>query len=193
MAAKIGIIGKGNVGGALQRGLARAGHDVRAVGKDPEAVRQTAEWAEVVFLAVPFGAVDETLRELGEAVNGKVLVDTTNALTPDMQLALGYTTSGAEELQKKAARATVVKAFNTVFSKHMDTGQVKGEKLSLFVASDDASAKERVLGLGRDIGFDAIDAGPLRNARWLESLAYLNIQLGYVQKLGRDIGFRLVR
>jgi len=86
-----------------------------------------------------------------------------------------------------------VKAFNTVFAQHMDSGKVKGQQLSLLVAGDDASAKERVLTLGRDLGFDAIDAGPLRNARWLESLGYLNILLGYVQKLGSEIGFRLVR
>lgn len=193
MAVKVGIIGKGSVGSALQRGLARAGHEVRAVGKEPGTVRQTAAWAEVVFLAVPFGALDDALRDMGDAVHGKVLVDVTNALTPDMQLALGCTTSGAEELQKKAARAKVVKAFNTVFAQHMDKGQVKGEKLSLFVAGDDTAAKAHVLGFGREIGFDAIDAGPLRNARWLETLGYLNIQLGYVQKLGLEIGFRLVR
>ena len=193
MATKIAIIGKGNVGSALQRGLARAGHDVRVVGKDPGAAHQAAAWAEVVFLAVPFGALDATLRELGDAVRGKVLVDATNALTADMQLALGFSTSGAEELQKKTAQAKVVKAFNTVFAQHMDSGRVKGEQLSLLVAGDDASAKERVLALGRDLGFDAIDAGPLRNARQLESLGYLNILLGFVQKLGADIGFRLVR
>jgi 8-hydroxy-5-deazaflavin:NADPH oxidoreductase len=193
MAAKLGIIGKGNVGSALQRGLARAGHEVRTAGKQPGAVREAAAWAEVVFLAVPFGALDDTLRELGDAVNGKVLVDVTNALTGDMQLALGCTTSGAEELQKKAGKAKVVKAFNTVFAQHMDKGQVKGERLSAFVAGDDAAAKERILGFAREIGFDAIDAGPLRNARWLETLGYFNIQLGYVQKLGGDIGFRLVR
>ncbi|MGC3997461.1 MAG: NAD(P)-binding domain-containing protein [Anaeromyxobacter sp.] len=193
MATKIGIIGKGNVGSALQRGLTRAGHEVRAVGKEPGAARKAAAWADVVFLAVPYGGLDETLASLGEAVDGKVLVDATNALTADMQLAVGFTTSGAEELQKKAGRARVVKAFNTVFAKHMETGKVKGEALALLVAADDAAAKDRVLGLGREIGFDAIDAGPLRNARWLESLGYLNIQLGYVQKLGPDIGFRLVR
>jgi predicted dinucleotide-binding enzyme len=193
MATKIGIIGKGNVGSALQRGLARAGHEVRAVGKEPGAARQTAAWAEVIFIAVPFGALDDTLREIGEAAQGKVLVDTTNALTPDMQLALGFTTSGAEELQKKAPRSKVVKAFNTVFAQHMDKGQVKGERLSLLIAGDDATARERVLGFGRELGFDPIDAGPLQNARWLETLGYLNILLGYVQKLGPDIGFRVVR
>ena len=193
MPAKIGIIGKGNVGSALQRALARSGHEVRTAGKDPGAVRQVAAWADLVVLAVPFGALDEALREAGEALNGKVLVDVTNALTADMQLALGFTTSGAEELQKKAPRSKVVKAFNTVFAQHMDNGLAKGEQLALLVAGDDASAKERVIGLGKDIGFDSIDAGPLRNARWLESLGYLNILLGYVQKLGPDIGFRLVR
>ncbi len=63
MAAKIGIIGKGNVGSALQRGLARSGHEVRTAGKDPGAVRQVAAWADLVVLAVPFGALDEALRE----------------------------------------------------------------------------------------------------------------------------------
>jgi len=98
-----------------------------------------------------------------------------------------------EESQKKAPRSKGVKAFNTVFAQHMDSGQAKGERLALLVAGDDNSAKERLIGLGKDIGFDSIDAGPLRNARWLESLGYLNILLGYVQKLGPDIGFRLVR
>ena len=193
MATKIGIIGKGNVGSALERGLSRAGHEVRAVGKQPGAVRETAAWADVVFLAVPFGTLGETLRELGDAANEKALVDVTNALTPDMPLALGFTTSGAEELQRKAPRAKVVKAFNTIFAQHMDKGTVKNERLSLLVAANDVAAKERVLELGRAVGFDAVDAGPLRNARWLESLGYLNILLGYVQKLGPDIGFRLVR
>jgi predicted dinucleotide-binding enzyme len=74
----------------------------------------------------------------------------------------------------------------------MSTGKVKGEALSLFAAGDDAKAKELVLGLGRDIGFDPIDAGPLVNARWLETLGFLNIQLGFTQKMGTDVGFRFV-
>ncbi len=116
----------------------------------------------------------------------------TNALTPDFQLALGCTTSGAEELQKKAPSAKVVKAFNTVFAQNMGTGEVKGTKLTMFAAGDDQPAKEQVLGMGRDIGFDAVDAGPLANARWLETLGYLNIQLGYMLKMGTEIGFKLV-
>lgn len=192
MKPKIGIIGNGNVGSALERGLRRAGYEVRAVGKEPDAVRDTAAAANVVIIAVPFGAIDDTLREVGASIDGKIVVDVTNALTPDYQLALGYSTSGAEELQKKAPKARVAKAFNTVFAANMDTGQVKGERLSAFVAADDDDAKRTVLEMARDIGFDAVDAGPLRNARLVEPLGYFNIQLGMKLGMGSDIGFELV-
>src|SRR5436190_1810387 len=99
---KIAMIGDGNVGSALKRGLERNRHEVRAVGRDPKAVRDAGAWGEVIFLAVPFAAVDDALRELGETVNGKPLVDCINPLGKDMQLAVGYTTSAAEEAQKKA-------------------------------------------------------------------------------------------
>jgi len=80
----------------------------------------------------------------------------------------------------------VVKAFNTVFAQHMDSGRLDGERLTAFAAGDDAAAKAAVLELEREIGFDAVDAGPLRNARLLEPLGYLNIQLGYGLKMGTD-------
>lgn len=73
----------------------------------------------------------------------------------------------------------------------MDSGQVDGQQLTVFAASDDQDAKSRVLQMARDIGFDAVDAGPLQNARYLEPLGYLNIQLGYVVGLGDKIGLRL--
>jgi hypothetical protein len=192
MKVKIAVIGKGNVGSALKSGLERAGHEVRTAGKDPANVRDAAAWGEVIILAVPFPAIEETVRELGDSVRGKIMVDATNALTADYQLALGFSTSGAEELQKKAPNAKVVKAFNTVFAQNMATGQVKDEALTLFVAGDDAGAKEQVLALGKGMGFDPVDAGPLKNARWLETLGYLNIQLGYMLKMGTQIGFKLV-
>jgi predicted dinucleotide-binding enzyme len=192
MKPKIGIIGCGNVGTALKRGLEGAGYEVKSAGRDSKGVRATAAWGEILILAIPFGAIDDALHEMGDAVYGKVLLDVTNALTSDYQLALGCTTSGAEELQRKAPKAKVVKAFNTVFAKNMSTGKVKGEKLTLFVAGDDKSAKDLVLSAGRDIGFDPVDAGPLKNARWIETLGYFNIQLGLTLKMGTDIGFRLV-
>ncbi len=192
-ARKIGIIGIGKVGGALAKGLRRAGHEVRGVGKEKQGVRDTADWGEVIILAVPFGALPEVAETVGGAVDGKVVVDVSNALDADRNLALGFTTSGAEELQRRLPRAYVVKAFNTVFASTMETGRLGDERLSAFAAADDASARSTVLALAGDIGFDAIDAGPLRNARLLEPLGYLNIQLAFAQGLGPQIGFKLVR
>ena len=193
MKPKVGIIGDGNVGSALRRGLERAGYEVRAVGKNAGQVKETGAWAEVVIIAVPFGAVDDAVRELGEGIHGKTVVDVTNALTENMQLASGCTSSGAEALQQKAPGAKVVKAFNTQFASHMDTGAVAGQPLTVFTAGDDAAAKDRVIQMARDIGFDAIDAGPLQNARLLEPLGYFNIQLGYVLGLGTNIGLKLIQ
>lgn len=187
---KIAIIGNGNVGSALERGLKRAGHDVRATGR--ENVRETAEWGESIILAVPFGAIDDALQTMNDAVNGKVLIDVTNALGEDMALAIGCTNSGAEELQRKAPRAKVVKAFNTNFAQHMDSGHVGDAPLTVFAAGDDEGARDTALQLAREIGFDAVNAGPLQNARWLETLGYLNIQLGYVVGHGTGTGFHYV-
>ncbi len=190
---KIGIIGDGNVGSALASGLKRAGHDVRAVGKDKVAIRETATWAEIVLLAVPFAVIDDVVKEIGGAVAGKTLVDVTNALDAKMALAVGFTTSGAEDLQKKLPKARVVKAFNTQFAQHMASGRLGDQSLTVFVAGDDAAAKGDVTALATAIGFEAVDAGPLANARLLEPLGYLNIQLGYVLGLGTQIGVKLIR
>jgi len=192
MKPKVGIIGKGNVGSALRRGLERSGYEVKSVGRDPGGVKELAAWGDVLILAVPFLAVDQVVREIGERAKGKVLVDVTNPLGGD-SLAIGFTTSAAEELQKKAPGAKVVKAFNTIFAQNMDSGRVKNEKITLLASGDDAQAKAKTLELARDIGFDAVDAGPLKNARWLETLGFLNIQLGYGLKMGPQIGFKLVR
>jgi hypothetical protein len=188
----ISIIGDGNVGSALARGLERAGHEVATTGHDPEREKQLAESGDVIFIAVPFRAVDEVAKTIVRQVEGKTVVDVTNAITPDMKLAVGFTTSGAEELQKKLPGAKVVKAFNTEFSNTMDSGEAKGEQLSAFVAGDNRQAKQTVIELAQDIGFDAIDAGPLENARLLEPLAMLNIQLGMKLGLGRDSGIKVV-
>ena len=193
MNSKVGVIGDGNVGSALRRGLERAGYGVRAVGKDPDQVKETGRWADVVILAVPYGAIDDAVASLADSVSGKTLVDVTNALTSDMQLASGCTASGAEALQQKARGAHVVKAFNTQFAQHMDSGAVGGQQLTTFVAADDATAKKQVIQMARDIGFDVVDAGPLQNARLLEPLGYFKLQLGYVVGLGTEIGLKLVR
>lgn len=194
MKKKIGIIGKGHVGSALQRGLEQAGYETKITGKGG-GVRETAAWGEILILAVPYTALDAALAAMGNAVDGKALVDVTNVLGADGKLALGFTTSGAEQLQKKAPSARVVKAFNTIFAQNMSTGRVREQRLACLAAGDDEKAKADVLEMARAIGFDALDAGPLVNSRWLESFGYLNIQLGYVinKGLGAGIGFALIR
>lgn len=193
MKPKIGIVGKGQVGSALRKGLERAGYPVKSAGHYMREVKDITVWGEVVILAVPFAAIDDTVKELGDTANGKTVIDVTNVLTPDFQLALGCTTSGAEELQKKLPAAKVIKAFNTVFAGHMWLGKVKEDPITLFAAGDDSDSKATVLQMGREIGFDAVDAGPLVNARWLETLGYFHIQLGYALKMGTDVEFKLIR
>ncbi|MFT3830274.1 MAG: NAD(P)-binding domain-containing protein [Opitutaceae bacterium] len=190
---KIAILGKGNVGGALARGLARTHAAVRAAGHDAALQRKLAQDAEIVILAVPFATLDEVARNIGPVVAGKIVVDATNALDGGMNLAMGFSTSGAEELQKKLPGARVVKAFNSVFAQQMETGKVGATALSVFVAGDDAPARQAVAALATDLGFEPVDAGPLKNARLVEPLGYLNIQLGYILGLGTQIGFKLVR
>lgn len=187
MNAKIGIIGSGNVGSALQKGLTNAGYEART--SNEQTVAEVAGGADVIILAVPYTAIDDVLKKLGNSINGKILVDATNALTPEFQLAVGFTTSGAEELQKKAPQAKVVKAFNTVFAQNMDSGKLNGKTLTAFAAADDETAKKQVLEIQKAIGFDAVDAGPLANSRQLEALGYFNIQLGYFLKNGTGTGF----
>lgn len=190
---KIGIIGNGNVGSALSRALKRAGNEVKATGRDRTAIHEAVEWADVVVLAVPYGALGELVKDVGSMLDGKIVIDTTNALTPKMELAVGFTTSGAEELQKQLPKARVVKAFNTVFAQHMDSGRLIDRPLTAFVASDDAEAKKVVLELARGIGFDGLDSGPLKNARLLEPLGFFNIQLGLKLGYGPQIGFKLLQ
>ena len=194
MKRKIAIIGKGHVGSALKEGITRAGYETRMTGRGRGA-RQAAAWADILVFAVPFGAVDAVVAEIGGAMDGKTIVDVTNALGPGGQLALGFTTSGAEQLQKKVPSARVVKAFNAVFAQNMANGKVKGKQIACFAAGDDQAAKAEVLQVARDIGFDAVDAGPLANARWLEAMGYQLIQLGYVvnKGLGAGIGLSLTR
>jgi hypothetical protein len=190
MAKKIAVVGRGHVGSALSRGLSRAGHEVIVVDRDEQAVRAAAERADVVILAVPFAAAGDVARVIEPVTAEKPVMDVTNALTKDAGLAVGFTTSGAEELQKQLPRAHVVKALNTVFAGLMETGQVDGQPLTAFVAGDDAAARSTVMELARDIGFDPVNAGPLKNARLLEPLGVLNVQLGYVLGYGPQGGFR---
>jgi 8-hydroxy-5-deazaflavin:NADPH oxidoreductase len=209
---KLGIIGSGNIGRSIGKWASRLGYEVIFSAKNPEhaeeavkaaggnskagSVRDAVKSADMVLLAVPYRAVEGILSDLGSLVDGKVLIDATNALSPDYSsLAFGFTTSAAEEIQKLAPKATVVKAFNTVFAQIFSSQnpELKGRKLTVFYASDDKQAKTKVAGLITKMGFDAVDAGPLKAARNLEPLALLNINLGYGLGHGTSIGFTLLR
>ncbi len=190
---KIAIIGKGHVGTALAKSLGRK-HEIRFGHRDPnESVEAAIEWGEIVILAMPYEAAADVARAFGSAVNGKVVVDCTNPLNDQGELSIGFSTSAAEEIQKKMPQALVVKAFNTVSAKNQSTGKVGQEQITLFVASDFEEAREVAMQLGRDIGFDPIDAGPLKASRYLEPMAKLIIDLGFSFGSEVRIGYKLLK
>jgi NADPH-dependent F420 reductase len=190
---KVTIVGAGNMGFALASQLTRAGHRVTVTSRNPEKGREVARTVgatfedkasakdvDVVIVATGYGDAVEALRNVGD-LEGKVVVDITNPLTPDyMGLAIGHDTSAAEEIQKAFPAAKVVKAFNTVFAQVLGDGPaLAGATVPVFYAGNDPEAKETVAALIRSIGFTAVDAGGLPNARYLEPVAGLNIYLGY--------------
>lgn len=116
------------------------------------------------------------------------VIEISNPLKPDMSgLAIGHTTSAAEEIAGGTPGAKVVKAFNTVFAHVLGGQDTAAEQVQVFYAGEDDAAKASVRSLIESMGFEPIDAGPLSNARYLEPLGMLNIYLGYVAKMGTDI------
>jgi 8-hydroxy-5-deazaflavin:NADPH oxidoreductase len=190
---KIAIIGKGHVGKALGKGLG-VKHEVRFGHRDPaEPVADAAKWGEVIILAIPHENLDDALRAIKPYVDGKVVVDVTNALTDKLELSISCTTSTAEETQKELPKARVVKALNTVFAVNQSVGKIGSEQLTAFIAGDDSKAKQTVSQLTVDIGFDPLDCGSLKAARYLDAMAMLIIQLAFAKKMGTGIGYKLVK
>ncbi len=191
---KIAIIGKGNVGTALGGGLIKAGHEIRFGHRDPEeTVTRAASWGDVIILAVPFTGVSDAAKEIGQASDGKTLIDVTNALDSSLDLAVGFTTSGAEELQKLLPGAHVVKAFNTVFAQNQGSGSIGGEQLTAFIAGDAQGALGTVTKLARDLGFDPVVVGDLHCARYLEPMAIMIIRMAFLGNMGTNMGYKLIR
>lgn len=180
----IAVIGNGNIGSGLVSALADAGHDVTAHGRDDDLAAAVAA-AEIVILATPYGAAAEVA---GKAdFSGKLVIDVSNPVKEDFSgLQVGLDSSAAEEIAALMPGARVVKAFNTIFAQHYGAGlKIGGQPLQTFVASDDDAARDRVMRLADGIGLVPVDAGPLRNARYLEPIGFMNIQFGYV--LGRGV------
>ncbi len=206
----IAIIGPGNMGLGLARLFVAKGQNIALAHKDIDvATKLAAEFggkaqgkdiasavsgADIVILATPYDSAKVVLKEAGD-LTGKILVDITNPITPDyMALTIGHTTSAAEEIAKFAPGAHVVKAFNTVFWQALPFEVRQGNPaVQVLLAGDDADAKKTVATMVTDLEFEAIDAGPLANARYIEPVGELNIHLGYALGWGTAISPAWVR
>jgi len=201
---KIAILGSGNVGTALGDGWSAKGHHVVYGSRSPKtssdrkflSIREAIAAGEIVVLAVPYDAVKDVLSQ--HSVAGKIVIDCTNPIAPGARrvpggfdLAVGFTTSAAEEVARLAKEACVVKAFNTTGVGNMREPRYGNRALTMFYAGDDEVAKEKVRQLIGDLGFDPVDVGPLKMARYLEPMAVLWINLA--MKMGTDIAFQLMQ
>lgn len=206
----ITIIGAGNMGSALTQLLTRAGHNVRLTARNmsraeavaaanPRAVavppKEALGDSSVVVVATGYADAIPALRSVG-SLAGKVVIDITNPLSEDfMSLTVGHATSAAEEIAKAIPGAEVVKAFNTLFAQVLADAPAfaHGEIAPVFYASDSERAKQTARALIESSGFRPVDAGGLRNARYLEPLAGLNIYFGYGAGLGTSIAPTWIR
>ena len=203
---KIAVIGAGNVGGTLAAGWAKKGHTILIGAREPKESESFAKSiggkalpvadaigeGEVVLFSLPWNVSYELAAQ--PALAGKILIDCANPLKKDFSgLELGLTTSGAEEIQKRANGAKVVKAFNTVGFNVMENPILEGRKAAMFYCGDDSAAKAVVKTLIEDIGFESLDAGPLATARLLEPYALLWIQSAMKFGMGRDFALSVVR
>jgi 8-hydroxy-5-deazaflavin:NADPH oxidoreductase len=210
---RIGILGSGLMGGKLGTIFARTGHDVvfsyarskdklrklatEAGGKARAGLPgEAAKEADALLLAVHWSRINDVLEQAGD-VSGKVIVTCCLPMDAgDTKLMIGTNTSGAEELAKKVPRAHVVLAFNTVPSEVLfGVFAAKRKKIrpSLVYCGDHKSSKKVAGELIRDVGFDPVDCGPLRIARYTEPFALLVAQLAYEGKGGPELAYRFER
>jgi hypothetical protein len=208
---RVGILGSGLMGAKLGTIFARAGHDVvfsyskskqkleqlardaggNAVAGDPAAAARNAD---ALLLAVHWSRVDDVLKQSGD-VSGKVIVSCSLPMNADdSALAIAHTSSGAEALATRVPTARVASAFNTVPSEVLFSvfeTRYREPRPSLVYCGDDKKAKDVAARLIRDVGFDPVDAGPLRIARYTEPFALLVAQLAYEGDRGPALAYRM--
>ncbi|MBB5938960.1 NADPH-dependent F420 reductase [Streptomyces zagrosensis] len=191
--SSISIIGLGSVARALAARALAGGNAVEIIGREPAKAKELAgvlggatagaagavPAGDIVVLAVPYAGAVAVVSEYGDALQGKVIIDVTNPVTPDFK---GFVTpdgsSGAQEIAKAApAGAHVVKAFNTLFSHVLAAGPAEGRPLDVFIAGDDAQAKARVSAFIESLGLRPMDTGELAMARALENVGLLELGL----------------
>jgi 8-hydroxy-5-deazaflavin:NADPH oxidoreductase len=208
---RVGILGSGLMGSKLGTLLARAGHEVvfsyarskakltklaRAAGKNARAgtPAEAAKGADAVLLAVHWSQVDDAMQQAGDHLSGKVIISCSLPMNDDeTELVIAHTSSGAEALAKKIPNAIVVSAFSTVPSEVLFEIGKKRKRPSLVYCGDDIQAKAVAAELIRDVGFEPVDAGPLRIARFTEPFSLLVAQLAYEGKGGPEIAYLLRR
>lgn len=194
MSFDVAVLGTGDVGKALAVGLSETGSSVVVGTRSPDREElvawaagarvelgtsaDAADAAEVVVLATAWNGTEATLDGVRDAVAGKVLVDVTNPLqfTDRLELALGHTDSGGEQVQRWAPQAHVVKAFNTVGYEQFDRRALADAPATLFVASDHDDARQVAADFGERLGWAVHDCGELRAARHTEPLAMVWIE-----------------
>jgi predicted dinucleotide-binding enzyme len=210
---RIGILGSGLMGGKLGTIFARAGHEVvftyarseqklkrlarEAKGQARHGTpREAAQEADALLLAVHWSRMDDVLNQAGD-LSGKVVVTCSLPMNDDnIELVVAHTSSGAEGLAKRIPKARVVAAFNTVPSEVLFgvyEAKRKATRPSLVYCGDDRRGKELAAGLISDAGFDPVDAGPLRIARYTEPFGLLVGQLAYEGKGGPELAYRFER
>ena len=210
---RVGILGSGLMGGKLGTIFARAGHEVvfsyvrseqnlKVLARDAKGKaragtpREAALEADAVLLAVHWSRIEDVLNQTGD-LSGKVIVTCSLPMNDDnTELVVAHTSSGAEELAKMIPKARVVAAFNTVPSEVLFgvyESKRKASRPSLVYCGDDESGKGVAAELIRDVGFDPVDAGPLRIARYVEPFALLIAQLAYEGSAGPELAYRFER
>jgi 8-hydroxy-5-deazaflavin:NADPH oxidoreductase len=210
---KVGILGSGLMGAKLGTIFTRAGHDVvfsyartkqklgrlaRDAGNTARAgtPAEAARDADAVLLAVHWLRFDDVLKQAGD-LSGKVIVTCSLPMNANnTALVLAHTTSGAEALARKVRAARVVSAFGTVPSEVLFgvfAARRRAKRPSLVYCGDDARGKQVAAQLIRDVGFDPVDAGPLRIARYTEPFTLLIAQLAYEVKGGPELAYRFER
>ena len=210
---RVGILGSGLMGGKLGTIFARAGHEVvfsysrsrkkleqlaRDAGGNAQAgtPRAAAHDADALLLAVHWSRVDDVLQQAGD-LSGKVVVTCSLPMNADdTGLVIAHTSSGAEELAKKVPGAAVVSALGSVPSEVLFgvfDARDSGRRPSLVYCGDDDRAKEVAAQLIRDVGFDPVDAGPLRVARYIEPFTLLVARLAYEGDGGPALAYRFER
>src|SRR5512145_640368 len=174
--AHLSILGTGNMGQAIAAVADKGGHTVQLLGENDT---DTPVSGDIIVLAVPYPAVSAVIAQRGESLVGKVVVDITNPLNFETfdSLVVPADSSAAAEIAAALPQSRVLKAFNTTFAGALAAGTVGPLTTTVLIAGDDADAKSTLADIFTSGGLNAIDAGPLKRARELEALGFLQLTL----------------